>query len=167
MSLKRNTGFEEFKPDGEDLSKRTSDAHAKEAYSVLTAGKPATRRYGKSRLKRRLQDYDVYELFLKLCLEFDQSENLKDFRKGLLLLTKALGLSKISRKSGLSRLTIYRMLEKKGNPRLLSFLALFRALGIHFWIVNRQFMKNKQKVFRPKDQPRGEFDGQQHFRPMV
>ena len=131
--------------------KFTEEQVAAEAYAVLMAREKAGRTLKKADLMALLQSPSVYKDFLKHCLEQDKSRNLRHFRKGLKLVIQSIGVTRVSEATGLSRLSIYRMLSKEGNPRLDSLLSLFRFLKIHFWIVDDDFMRATQKVVRPKD----------------
>lgn len=124
---------------------------ATEAYAVLMAREKPGRTITRADLKATLKAPGVYRDFLKHCLEHDTSKDLSHFRKGLLEVVKSMGVTKLSQKVGLSRLSLYRMLAKGGNPRLDSLLALFKALGVHMWLVDEDFKKARQKVVRPKD----------------
>jgi probable addiction module antidote protein len=84
-------------------------------------------------------------------LEHDTSRDLDHFRRGLLKVVKAVGVTKLADEIGLSRISLYRMLKKGGNPRLDSLLSVFKALGIHFWIVDDDFKNARERVVRPKD----------------
>jgi probable addiction module antidote protein len=124
---------------------------AVEAYAVLMNREKPGRTLTKADLKSALEVPDVYRDFLKMCLEHDTSKDLSHFRRGLSEVVKSVGVTKLSQKVGLSRLSLYRMLAKGGNPRLDSLLALFKALGVHLWLVDGDFKKARQKVVRPKD----------------
>ena len=123
-----------------------------EAYAVLIEKRKASRSYPKTRLLRLLVESGVYRDFLKLCLEHDSSTDLSRFRKGLLVVIKAIGPFKVASLTGVSRVTLYRMLSKGGNPRLASLLALFKVLKIHMWIVDEEFIERRDTVIRPRDQ---------------
>lgn len=122
-----------------------------EAYAVLMQRQKQGRTLTKVHLKSYLANPEIYRDFLKLCLEHDTSKDLAHFRKGLLEVVKSIGVTQISKKIGLSRLSLYRMLSKDGNPRLDSLMALFKALNIHIWIVDEDFKRAREKVIRPKD----------------
>lgn len=130
---------------------KSNEQIAVEAYSVLIAKEKPGRSLSKADLMLCLKDESLNRDFLKLCLEIDASRNLTKFRKGLLLVVKAIGVSKVSEKTNLSRISLYRMLSPNGNPRLDSMLSLFKALKIHLWLVDDGFMRAKQRVVRPKD----------------
>ncbi|MCB0411179.1 MAG: hypothetical protein KDD22_01550, partial [Bdellovibrionales bacterium] len=131
--------------------KLTDEQLASEAYAVLIGRQKAGRSLGRSQLKSALKYPGIYKDFLKHCLEQDRSKDLRQFKKGLKLVVTSIGVTQLSEATGLSRLSLYRMLSKDGNPRFGSLMALFRALEIHFWIVDDDFMASVQKVIRPKD----------------
>lgn len=124
---------------------------AAEAYAVLMNREKPGRTLTKADLKAALKTPEVYRDFLKHCLEHDTSKDLSHFRKGLLEVVKSVGVTKLSERISLSRLSLYRMLAKGGNPRLDSLLALFKALKVHLWLVDEEFKEARQKVIRPKD----------------
>lgn len=124
---------------------------ADEVFSVLIQKNRPTRVYSKESLLESLQDTEVATDFLKLCLEWDDSQNLKVFKAGLLCVVKARGATAIAFATGVSRVSLYRMLSPKGNPRLSSLIALFKELKCHLWIVDEDFIRRREKVIRPKD----------------
>lgn len=126
---------------------------AREAHAVFINAERQTRAYSKELLTRHLCDPSVYIDFLKLCLEFDDSADLKMFRKGLLIVVKALGATRIAERAHISRMTLYRMLGKGGNPRLSSLVNLVKCLGMNIWIVDQDFIKRRMLSPRPKDEP--------------
>lgn len=129
----------------------TEEQVAIEAYAVLMNREKAGRVLKKSDLLGALVVPKVYREFLKLCLEQDKSNNLSHFRRGLLLVVKSIGTTKLSKKTKLSRLSLYRMLGPKGNPRLANFLVLFKALELNFWIVDNDFKRKRPTLVRPKN----------------
>ncbi|MBX3041820.1 MAG: hypothetical protein KF789_14025 [Bdellovibrionaceae bacterium] len=132
--------------------KLSVEQRAEEAFSVLIQKNRPTRTFSKETLQENLRNTDVALYFLKLCLEWDDSKNLKVFRSGLLFVIKAKGATAVSNSTGVSRITLYRMLSPKGNPRLSSLLALLRELNFHLWVVDDDFIQRREKVIRPKDQ---------------
>lgn len=126
---------------------------AREAYAVFIDAERLSRVYDKEYLMHYLADPAIYTDFLKLCLEFDDSKELREFRKGLLTVVKAIGATKAADRTQISRMTLYRMLAKGGNPRLSSLVGLIKSLGINLWIVDQDFMKRRSLSPRPKDQP--------------
>jgi probable addiction module antidote protein len=124
---------------------------AEEAFSVLIHKNRPTRTYTKETLVKCLVDTDIAVDFLKLCLEWNDSEKLKLFKAGLLFVIKSRGVSAISKATKMSRLSLYRMLSPKGNPRLSSLMAILRELKCHLWIVDDDFIQRREKVVRPKD----------------
>ncbi|MFN7686059.1 MAG: hypothetical protein ACK5QT_11690 [Oligoflexia bacterium] len=45
------------------------------------------------------------------------------------------------------------MLSKGGNPRLDTLIKLLKTLKLHFWVVERGFIRSRKRVVRPKDIP--------------
>lgn len=132
--------------------KLNSSSIAAEAYAVLIAGRKHSRTYPKHDLVRRLSSESVYVDFLKICAEYDDTPNLADFRKGLLLIVQAMGIGEVAKKTRISRMSLYRMLSKNGNPRLDSLLRLYRLLGIKFYVVDKAFVSRREQFTRPRDQ---------------
>lgn len=126
---------------------------AVEAFAVLMRREKPGRTLGRDELLGSLREPSVYGDFLKLCLEHDETKDMAFFRKGLLLVIKATGVSQLSSETGLSRLSLYRMLSRQGNPRFASLLGVLRVLGLRLWLVDGEFLTRRQKVVRPKDIP--------------
>ncbi len=42
------------------------------------------------------------------------------------------------------------MLSKDGNPELKSLLAVLRAIGMHLWVVDQEFLKGGSRTTRYK-----------------
>lgn len=124
------------------------DEVAHEAYAVLMQGHRATRRISKDFLIRRLAEREVYVEFLKLCMEYDYKGNLSTLRQGLKVVVKSIGPSKVASKTGINRVTLYRMLERGGNPSLNNLTALLRALSVNLWIVDKDFYNHREQVRR-------------------
>ena len=129
----------------------THDHLADEAYAVLIERRKPTRTLSRVELRANLIDPSVYSPFLKHCLDYDDSVDLKRFRQGLLLTVQARGVSEIARLCGVSRVSLYRMLTGGGNPRFKSLLGLLRALQLRFWLVDEEFVRRRTRVTRPKD----------------
>lgn len=129
----------------------TEEQVAIEAYAVLMNREKAGRVLKKADLRGALVVPGIYREFLKLCLEHDTSRDLTHFKRGLLLVVKSIGTTRLSKKTKLSRLSLYRMLGPKGNPRLSNFLVLFKVLGLNFWIVDNDFKRKRPPVVRPKN----------------
>ena len=127
---------------------------APEIYAILIQKKKPTRTYRRAELMKYLKRQTVYVDFIKLCLEYDFQQNQKDFKRGLFLVVQAVGVSVVAKKSGLSRLTLYRMLSPSGNPRFSSLMKIFRLLDLHLWIVDKEFISNRKRLVRPKDEPK-------------
>ncbi len=113
---------------------------AREAFRVAILKDTATKALPKSFLLGTLKDPEIYSSFLKLCMEYDKSEDLKMARRGLGLVIKELGPSEVSRRSKINRVTIYRMLKADGNPSLKNLIALLKAIGMHLWMVDSAFV---------------------------
>ena len=88
--------------------KESDDQLAKEAYAVLVRREKPSRAYSKADLARLLKNHTLYVDFLKLCLEYDDSDDLAAFRRGLSFVVSALGPSEIARRAGFSRMSVYR-----------------------------------------------------------
>lgn len=127
---------------------------AREAFSVLVRGEKPSKAFPKYRLRECLGNSSVYLDFLKLCIEFDQRGDLALLKQGLLWVVKGVGASAVAREAGLPRPTVYRMLAKKGNPSLINFHRVLRALGLNLWVVDDDFMKRSHRHRRPKDDRR-------------
>ena len=127
---------------------------AKEAYLVLIRKEKPSRTFSKATLLATLIKPGVYLDFLKICLEWDNTKRSDEFRKGLLLTIQAIGPSTISKATGISRVTLYRMLAKDGNPRLSTLTSLFRHLGLRLWVVDNEFIARSHRVSRPKNEGR-------------
>jgi probable addiction module antidote protein len=92
----------------------------------------------KSKTKRRLGDYHQYlieslkdskeaEAYLNAALEEDDPES---FLIALKNVVEANGVSKTARLARLNRVSLYKMLSKKGNPSMSSLYSVLRALGL-------------------------------------
>jgi len=79
--------------------------------------------------------------FLNACLEEDDP---RVFFVGLKIVIEALGgATQFSRKTKLGRVSIYKMLSKKGNPGFMNVLALLSCAGITLRAVSIDKTKNK------------------------
>jgi DNA-binding phage protein len=128
---------------------------AREMFAVLIEKQRASRSYSK---KEALEDLKLPEMqteFLKVCMEFDGSDDLKIFRKGLLLILREIGISEAAKATKIPRTTIYRMLWKDGNPNLKYLTAILNYLGMNLWVVSHEFIKAEPSK-RFKDEP-GQF----------
>ncbi|MBF0567587.1 addiction module antidote protein [Candidatus Magnetominusculus dajiuhuensis] len=74
-----------------------------------------------------LQDPEEAVSYLNAALEEDSCEA---FLLALRNVAESLGFSNISRKSNLSRESMYRMLSGKGNPKFSTLSALLRSLNL-------------------------------------
>lgn len=126
---------------------------AREMYAVLIEKKRDSRSYSK---KEAIADLKVPEMqaeFLKVCIEFDRSDDLRIFRKGLLLILKEIGITEVTNKTKIPRTTIYRMLWKDGNPNLRYLITILDYLGLSFWVVSHEFIHSDPSK-RFKDESR-------------
>lgn len=86
-----------------------------------------TKKY-QDELIRSLRDPLEASKYLNAALE---EKNTKIFLLALRNVAKSFGgLPKISKKSGLNRENLYRMLSKKGNPEILSLKAVLKSVGL-------------------------------------
>lgn len=95
----------------ENIIKNTSDYHAKLLESL--ADKDEAIAYLKVALEEYEEDHDTEVFMLAL-------RNVADARGGI---------SKLSEKTKLNREHLYRILSKKGNPRLITLDTVLRGLG--------------------------------------
>lgn len=121
---------------------------AREIFRVSILRGAATRAMPKDYLLQFLNDSDVYSEFLKLCIEYDKSNDLGVYRRGLLMVVKKLGPSRIAKESGINRVTLYRMLSKGGNPSLKNLIALLRAIEMHLWVVDKEFLEVREEALK-------------------
>jgi probable addiction module antidote protein len=128
----------------------SDESKAKEAFAVLIRKERPSRSYSKQEMKEDLSDPQIYQDFLKLCIEHDASETLVQFRKGLLAVLKAMGMSWASEKIGLSRMTLYRMLSKAGNPELKNLVRVLNFIGMRPWVVSQDFVHRGEGFRRYK-----------------
>lgn len=109
-------------------------------YAVLIDKERESRSYTKKEMLVDLLDEDLICEFLKTCFEFDDSDSLENFRKGLYLVLNLIGMSKVSQETGIPRTTLYRMLWKSGNPNLKSLVQILNFLNLRFWVVSDFFI---------------------------
>lgn len=133
---------------------------ALEAYVVLIEGKKPTKTFTKYKLQMLLILPPMRVEFLKLCFEYDDSDTLVSVRKGIFLIIRAYGPSDFCREVGINRNSLYRMLAEDGNPSLAYVMRLLKALKVRPWAVGEHFFKNRQAPVRPKDVPKGYFEGE-------
>jgi probable addiction module antidote protein len=131
--------------------KLTPEMAAIEAYAVFIRKDTPTRMRPKTLLLHELQSPQAYDPFLKLCLEYDDTLTLRQFRAGLLWVVKAIGPERFAKQSGLHRVSLYRMLSPKGNPRLEGIMRILKALRFNVWIVDQEFIARRARFVRPKD----------------
>jgi DNA-binding phage protein len=113
---------------------------AREMYAVLIKKERASRSYTKEEMQADLAEKDLYSEFLKTCFEFDSSDSLEDFRKGLYLILNKIGMSKASKMTGIPRTTLYRMLWQDGNPNLKYLIQVLNFLELRLWVVSDDFI---------------------------
>lgn len=131
--------------------KLTPEMAAAEAYAVFIRKDKPTRTRSKALLLPELRNPETCEVFLKLCLEYDDTMTLRHFRLGLLCIVRAIGPARFAKRSGLHRVSLYRMLSPSGNPRLEGLMRILKALYINVWIVDRDFIERRARFVRPKD----------------
>ncbi len=56
------------------------------------------------------------------------------------------GMTLISRKTQINRVSLYKMLSKKGNPEFESILSLINVLGIRFQVASKSHSKPNKKA---------------------
>lgn len=121
---------------------------AHEIFAVFMQRQKAGRRIPKEFLLWELKKKAVYVEFVKLCLEYDRTDDLAGLRKGLSLVVKALGPGKVAETTGINRVTLYRMLRRGGNPSLKSLVALLKSLGLGLWVMEREFYEHRERIRR-------------------
>lgn len=128
----------------------TDENLAQEAFAVLIQGQRATRTYPRARLQEALTEKQTYTDFIKLCVEYDETPDLTHLRRGLAFVVRSGNASEIAKKAGFSRVSLYRMLTKKGNPRFKNIIALLRVLDLRLWVVDASFVRRERYFVRPK-----------------
>ena len=89
----------------------------------------------KSRLLKRLSDPEYAAGYLTECLEQGEAE----FLLGLRDVVEAHGgVSQLAKAAKLNRESLYRLLSKKGNPRLSSLASILTQLGIELRFVPKE-----------------------------
>lgn len=122
---------------------------AREIYAILIENERASRSYSKHEMIPDLSDPEIFEIFLKICMENDASEDLRIFRKGLFLVLRSIGMSEASKQTKIPRTTIYRMLWKGGNPNLKYLVRVLDFLDLRPWVVTKEFSyTNRTKRFK-------------------
>jgi probable addiction module antidote protein len=56
---------------------------------------------------------------------------------------RSMNVTQVAAKIGLSRVSLYRMLSKGGNPRLQNLVSLFHVLGLGLWTVEKSFVRRR------------------------
>ena len=113
---------------------------AQEVYAVLIEGQRPSKSFSKKEIILGLKDHELQTEFLKVCMEFDTTDNLNLFRKGLLIILQQEGIAEASKATGIPRTSIYRMLWSDGNPSLKNLIAILQFLNIHLWVVSSEFI---------------------------
>jgi len=76
-------------------------------------------------------DPEFAALYLKGAIEeATDEEGQKILLTVLKRISEARGMQKVAKKAGIPRQSLYRILSEKGNPRMDTFLAVIRALGL-------------------------------------
>src|SRR6218665_3136711 len=126
--------------------KLSSEAAAREIFLVLCKKAKPSKTYPKWRLVRLLAHKDIRSDFLRLCLEYDDTDSLTLFRKGLLFAVKAIGPSKVASSLRINRVSLYRMLSSEGNPSLRYIFRLCSHFGLHLWLVVDDFTLRRERA---------------------
>lgn len=85
------------------------------------------RKLYRDELLEQLQDVEEAAEYLSACLEDSEEVFLLGLRD---VVDAHGGVSELARLTGLNRESLYRLLSKKGNPRLSSLSLILSALGI-------------------------------------
>jgi len=88
---------------------------------------PKARDFDEYLLKSLKEDPELASEYLNAAIE---DGDIRVFLLALGQVTKARGMSEISRKTGLNRENIYRIVSTKGNPQIKSVFALLDAVGL-------------------------------------
>jgi len=76
-------------------------------------------------------DKEFAEEFLKVSLEeYSENANKEELMLALRHLATAKGISKLEKKSGISRNVFYKSLSPKGNPTIDTLLAILKSLNL-------------------------------------
>ncbi|MBL7545331.1 MAG: helix-turn-helix domain-containing protein [Bdellovibrionaceae bacterium] len=129
---------------------------AREMYAVLIGKERESRSYTKKEMQRDLVNEDLCGEFLKTCFEFDDSSSLVHFRKGLYLVIKQMGMSRVASETGIPRTTLYRMLWKEGNPNLKYLIQILKFLKLRLWVVSEESI-NTNRTIRYKNAGKANF----------
>ena len=106
--------------------------------------KPAVDHY--EELFKELKDPELVAAYLNAALEMGDK---KDFLFALrnVLIAQA-GMTKVSNRTKMNRVSLYKMLSKSGNPGFGNVLRLLRTAGVQFRIVPK--MKHRAKMLETK-----------------
>ena len=88
----------------------------------------------KESLLKSLKDPREAELYLNAALE---ENDMEVFLLALYHVAKAFGLSRLAEKAKIHRVSLHKMLSKRGNPEFSSILKLIHASGFQFAIKPR------------------------------
>jgi probable addiction module antidote protein len=130
----------------------SSDSRAGEVFAVLILKEKPTQAYSRREMEQDLLNPDIYGPFLKLCVEHDDSETLQSLRQGVLFVVRAIGMARAARETGISRMTLYRMLAKDGNPELRNFIKILHFIGMRPWVVDEGFIYGGDEFKRLRKQ---------------
>lgn len=81
-------------------------------------------------LKARLADPSYAVGFLKSCIEESAGDVPEAVLSGLRSVAEVHGMTGLSKKTGITRQSLYQMLSKNGNPSIRAFMAIMSHLGI-------------------------------------
>jgi len=83
-------------------------------------------------LREELRDQEFALGYLNACLE--EKDMPEIFLSAVREVVQIHGVAFVAEKANLNRENLYRMLSKKGNPRISSLMAVLDVLGFHFSI---------------------------------
>jgi probable addiction module antidote protein len=85
------------------------------------------------RLKRNPKELESYKKFV--FKDFSKNQDKELFLEGLKrIIAASNGISETAKSTKLTRASIYRMLDKNGNPTLDNFLKILKSLNVKFKI---------------------------------
>jgi len=70
------------------------------------------------------------EARVELLLNALESGNAQNIASALGTIARARGMTQVARASGVNRVALYRALSSEGDPKLSTFLAVLKALGL-------------------------------------
>lgn len=81
------------------------------------------------------QNIEYNDIFMEEAInQFNETQNPKIILSALRHLAKAEGVSRVAKKTGLTRETFYKSLSPNGNPRMDTLFSILKALGCKFSI---------------------------------